>query len=342
MSKHINQCVHYCRLIAIFTVFCTTASFADEQQHCVLLTNGQVLRGAVSQPDGRTVIELPNGGAVRLTNSQVAFIGRSLEEIYLYQRARKVHVRASEHLELADWCFAHKLLDHAETHITQASVISPEHPGIQMRARRLTLLRTQSLAPTQKTARPPDATIKELQVDVEKIVNSLPSSAIQDFVRHVQPILLKNCSTARCHDSSGNHGFALIKPTFSNTIPQRYSRRNLVSTISVIDESKPLESPLVKMALTAHATTSFKPTAPLPSTETGQWKHLRNWLLQFKSAALPDTDSGPLVFSKSAPYLLMQRESLPQMPIPPAYRDAPEGISETIDPFDPSSFNTRR
>ena len=336
------QHTHSFRLAAIFLVLSTTQSFAGEKQRCVLLANGQVLQGIVSQSTDRTVVDLQSGASIRLSKSRVIFIGQSLEEVYLYQRTRKVHVRAEEHFELADWCFAHKLFEHAETHITLASELSPEHPGVLMRKRRLELLRSQSLASIQT---PPSARVpnsKDIQIDVEKIVNSLPSSTIQDFVRHIQPILLKNCSTARCHDSSGDHGFALIKPSFSNTIPQRYSRRNLVSTLSVIDESQPLESPIVKMALTAHATTSLKPTVPLAPTKKGQWEHLKNWLLQFKSAALPNAKSGPLVFSRSSPNLLMQRKNLPQIPIPVEYRDPQETESDIVDPFDPDSFNKLR
>ena len=333
---------HSFRLAAIFLVLFATQIFAGEKQHCVLLDNGQVLQGVVSHVADRTVVDLQNGASIRLLKSRVLFIGRSLEEIYLYQRARKVHVRAEEHFELVDWCFAHKLLEHAETHITLASEIAPEHPGILLRKRRLELLRTQSLASIPKPTSTSRTNSKELQIDVEKIVNSLPSTTIQDFVRHVQPILLKNCSTARCHDSSGDHGFALIKPSFSNTIPQRYSRRNLVSTISVIDESLPLESPIVKMALTPHANTSLKPSVPLPPTEKTQWEHLKNWLLQFKSAALPNANSGPLVFSRSTPNLLMQRKNLPQIPIPKEYRDPKETAADKADPFDPDSFNKLR
>ena len=333
---------HSFRLAAICLVLSATQIFAGEKQHCELLDNGQVLQGVVSHVADRTVVDLQNGASIRLLKSRVLFIGRSLEEIYLYQRARKVNVRAEEHFELVDWCFAHKLLEHAETHITLASEIAPEHPGILLRKRRLELLRTQSLASIPKPTSTREPNSKEIQIDVEKIINSLPSTTIQHFVRHVQPILLKNCSTARCHDSSGDHGFALIKPSFSNTIPQRYSRRNLVSTMSVIDEARPLESPIVKMALTPHANKSLKPAIPLPPTEKKQWGHLKDWLLQFKSAALPNANSGPLVFSRSAPNLLMQRKNLPQIPIPGEYRDPKETAADKADPFDPDSFNKLR
>ncbi|MFL2870496.1 MAG: hypothetical protein ACJZ8O_07055 [Pirellulaceae bacterium] len=343
MSQYSHYHFRFSLAVAVFTAVSTSiCSAMAEQPHWLLLSNGQVLQGVVSSTPDRTIVNLQNGAEIRLSSSQVSFVGQSLEELYLFQRARKVRVRAIEHLEIADWCFNHNLLTHAETHLTQAFELEPDHPGLDIRQRRLVLLRSQTLASNFKPAVQRELASEEIQVDVEKIVDSLPTSTIQDFVRHVQPILLKNCSTARCHDSSGNHGFALIKPTFSNTIPQRYSRRNLVSTISVIDESQPLQSPLVKMALTPHASTSLQPTVPLPDTETGQWKHLKHWLLQFTTATATPPNSGPLEFSQSAPNLLMQRKDLPRMPIPAAYKDSQEAIGAPVDPFDPSLFNQRR
>ena len=103
-----------------------------------------------------------------------------------------------------------------------------------------------------------------------------------------------------------------------------------------------MKSPLVKMALTSHADTSLKPQIPLPETESSQWQHLRNWLLRFKVKENNRPVNEPDDFSVAVPNLLMQRNELPQMPIPQAYQPAVTNEKSAQDPFDAASFNLRR
>ena len=75
-------------------------------QGVVILRNGQVIEGRISQEDGLYLVDLSDG-QIRLKAADVDVVCKSLQEGYQRKRAT-IHLgNVHDHLELAQWCLKH-------------------------------------------------------------------------------------------------------------------------------------------------------------------------------------------------------------------------------------------
>src|SRR4051812_12508860 len=93
-------------------------------QSVLLLTNGHILEGQLSQDDAGYVLR-KKLGTIRFPKRNVEGVFRSLDEAYQYKRGRIAEGDADEHLKLAQWCLAMKLEARAREQLQAVLALSP-------------------------------------------------------------------------------------------------------------------------------------------------------------------------------------------------------------------------
>src|SRR4051812_10081014 len=82
------------------------------QQGVILLQNGELLTGTVSVVGDRLNL-VDRDTETFIQRSDVAVVCRDKHECYLYKRRGVELGRVQDHIELAQWCLTHDLLDEA-------------------------------------------------------------------------------------------------------------------------------------------------------------------------------------------------------------------------------------
>lgn len=184
---------------------------------------------------------------------------------------------------------------------------------------------------------------------LDSMTKLLNRDDLHQFQRRVQPVLLKGCLAAKCHNST-----AAVMPLFhrgrGQLVPKRFTQRNLQSIVEWVDSSQPADSSLLAQAVTAHGGQK----SPGVNVGSKEFDLLNDWL---HSAARNSSEFFPAVVvpKNAAPIGLASLDS-----------DGAEATSETkktgrgttdpskkrqtakperkrpepvVDPFDPTAFN---
>jgi hypothetical protein len=247
------------------------------QDGVVVLKNGQVIAGKITTAGDYYYVTLP-AGEIRLKATEVELACRDLEEAYR-ARAAKVDDRSVQsHLRLADWCTNEGLLGYAATHLAAAMAIDHDHPGVSLVERKLDLAQAKQAGRDKKQApmSPKSEVFEPEPVDASaSIVGSLPPAAVEEFVNHVQPVLINRCTTSGCHSQPATSGFRLWRPAGKQGLSQRLSTQNLESVLEYIADDSPELSPLLIEANRRHGT---QQQAALAADETKINQELASWV----------------------------------------------------------------
>lgn len=218
------------------------------EEGILILQNGEVIAGKITQSGNRYYVALPNG-ELRLRAEDVALRCKDLAEGYAKKRAALNGTRVDEHLELAQWCLSQGLLDETETEIRYAATIDRGHPRLRLLARKLELARTKPEVRAPIATTPPPASDAEA---LEALTKSVPAPIMQRFATTVQPLLTNSCATAGCHGVSGKSTFTLTKIRGQGDRARRQTLRNLMAVLEQIDRQRPQESPLLTKPIEPH------------------------------------------------------------------------------------------
>jgi hypothetical protein len=265
-------------------------------QRIVVLRNGEVLEGQISQQDDRYVVTIENG-EIRLPMRDVDFLCQSLEEAYDVQSKRLTGQRIEDHLRLADWCLQHDLAGGAAQEITAAMAIDPNDLRVQVLDRRLQEMMKTPLensssdeqspegernagpnsnlagSTAEKTAKP---ALPVNADELERLARNLPAGTVESYSTTILPLLLNHCSTAGCHGVGSQSAFLLLRPTPGTATARRLTLRDLHNTLAWVDHDNPVESKLLSTARKPHG----QSTTPIFETEeTLQYKQLVAWVL---------------------------------------------------------------
>ena len=184
---------------------------------------------------------------------------------------------------------------------------------------------------------------------LDSMTDLLNREDLHHFQRRVQPILLKGCLAAKCHNST-----ATTMPLFhrgrGQLVPKRFTQRNLQSIMDWVDANQPADSSLVTQAVTAHGGQK----SPGIKVGSKQFDLLTDWLRQVAKNS-PELLPAAVVSEKSEPIDLVGLESEDAEALsvvqktgravtgPSKERQAaklerkqPEPV---VDPFDPAAFN---
>jgi len=181
------------------------------------------------------------------------------------------------------------------------------------------------------------AWVSNRQLDRE--TRAMPKGTVSFYKRHLESKLIANC--IQCHDSR-SASMPLSKRAIGQTIPRRMSQQNLHFVVEQVDRSTPFESPLLKMATTAHGqqeSAAFNLEDPF-LFELKKWSVAISddpaaWLMKLSESAQ----------SKVAEVQPAQRQEnavqgKPEISTDPAVEEIVE-LEVEGDPYDPSAFNRK-
>ena len=111
--------------------------------------------------------------------------------------------------------------------------------------------------------------------ELERVVQSLPPVAVEEFTAHVQPLLLNRCGAGTCHGSTSSTRFQLARPSWSKTVAHRFTQRNLYAALQEIDTAAPDKSPLLTVPNGPHGGLN---AAVFSEREHEQFARLTTWV----------------------------------------------------------------
>ncbi|MGI6417131.1 MAG: hypothetical protein ACOX1P_15830 [Thermoguttaceae bacterium] len=237
----------------------------------LVLRNGEVLQGRVSQVDDRFRIDL-EAGSLFVSAAEVEMTCNSLEEAYRLKASQAGFNQAHDHARLAQWCQHHGLDQQAEHELQITRRLDPTHPLISLVERRLAAARAER-RPSAPAESRSNSEPSPLQLD--EFVAGLPQGTAESFTRVIQPILLNRCATAGCHTSRAENSFKLDRPPTGAPISQRSTHRNLYAVLQLIDRAAPDRSELISPQRCPHR---IDTDAMLSLSRSGQYRYLVAWV----------------------------------------------------------------
>lgn len=320
----------------------------------LVLRNGEVLQGQITQAGDRFIVTWGDGGEVRVPAGDVEMSCRDLEEAYVRKHATAELGGLMRHLELADWCLRHALLAQAADEVLAATAIEPNHPRIRLLERRLQMAAGQSTPQLSSPVRPqPEVNLTEM----ERTLRELPDAAVEKYTVHLQPLLLNRCGANTCHGVASNSEYRLMRPSWGKTMTRRYTQRNLFATLQQVNTRGPEQSPLLTVPSAPHGSLD-RPA--FGDRDQPQVKMLEEWVRQVAKQDLGpapktiSTASSPLLQAGFSQVQSPTQEPSPKSPLspPPAeqtpasspgprLRQLPYDGFVPRDAFDPEIFNRR-
>jgi hypothetical protein len=239
----------------------------------LVLQNGNLLRGTITRTDDRYHVAV-DGGRIHVSVGDVLFTCRTLEEAYGQKRARIQPGVARDHLELAQWCQRHGLLEFAAQELVQAKAVEPRHPLIPLVEQRIKV----SLCQPEGATRPAQpAELPPSPEELDRLVGGMPAGAVETFTQTIQPVLVNNCGAAACHGPGTESRYRLLRPGWGKPASRRLTQRNLHSTLEWVDRDDPSASPLLTAPLEAHGSADG---AIFKAHEADQYQRIVDWVYQ--------------------------------------------------------------
>ena len=206
---------------------------------------------------------------MRLAN--VEFCCRTLQEGYERKRAAIQVGNVQDHLELAQWCERHGLLDLAANELSAAAAIEPNHPMVGVLRRRLQLAREPPLQPSESSGGVASPTADEL----DRMVRGMPPGAVETFAQIVQPLLINHCTSSGCHGPQSETRFRLMRTPVSQPAGRRLTQRNLQAVLEYVDYNAPSSSRLLTVVSGPHGPVR---AGTFSDRQAGQYKRIADWV----------------------------------------------------------------
>lgn len=248
---------------------------AAQQPQFVLLTDGRIITGAVSEEEGKILVTQPVG-VMRFSERKIERVFNSLKEVHAYKSDQVPEIDIDEQLKLAQWCLTNDLSEEAKGHLNNALKLDPKNPRAKAMAESIVMTETR-LANRQRDeevrrtsaevvdpssmSRP--ATLDSAVVegarrglgvsDLPVIFDLPPNAAVRradEFRRYVHPVLQTYC--AKCHDDRHDGSFQLINFQRKADRTVEALRANLDSTLKLVDRENPGRSELLSSSLRPH------------------------------------------------------------------------------------------
>ena len=259
------------------------------QSGMLLLTNGELITGTITAAGDHYDVNLANG-QIRIRRSQVALVAKDLGECYRFKRDEIPDGRASDYIELAEWCLRSGLTDEAKLEIARAKRVDDTHPRIALvEARlRLALEKPEPVAPARSPdAKPSDAKPSEpapARRPLDLVVRNLPGGSVECFTNNIQPLLLNYCAGAGCHGSQSTGAMRLERISPSRYTGRKSTQRNLQSVLAMIDRENLGQSRLLTAPLEPHGGAKL---AIFTDRHQSQYKQLVQWAYQVAGGRQP-------------------------------------------------------
>ncbi|MCA9240452.1 MAG: hypothetical protein KDA37_09640 [Planctomycetales bacterium] len=315
------------------TLVLIAASACAAPDSWLLLQNGNVMHGRASHEGGR--VRLRNEGSeVWLEESEVAAIASSLPSLYQWRRGHLRSPTVGHHLTLAAWCAEQQLYAEASRELLDARTLSPGDPRITAMERQIMQLafppepRAAESAPRPRQRR---AALSQQELD------ELPPGALEEFTRHIQPLLVNNCTTSGCHLPGTPGRFHLNRDLLHGLANRDSTLANLASVSAAIEFEQPAQSVLLRAIQQSHAGREG-PAFSGRQAELG--KRLEEWVLAMADhQPASDTATHPAAGHRGSFARLREQLERDQLLSNNKPTRSPQGFR---DEFDPEIFNRRR
>jgi hypothetical protein len=317
----------------------TDNSGNSDTQYYLLKTN-YIIEGK-AKFDGKTYDIKTSYGSVRIPQQNVAFIGKSRLEIYNYRKTQFNPSSTTELMQFASWCAMHNFLTEAVAEYENALRVAEDNVTANIIKQRISSITgTNNPNPNNPNKSANDHNIINPAVNWEGINSSsdqikAAKNLTDNFRRHVQPILMKNCAVADCHSSAGDRvgniaarKFILVPATSGEFV--NFSRENLNTCLLYVDLEYPMRSNLLNFIIVPHS----RYTPPF-NVESDEYNKITAWIqLAAKNIPLIKTSNLAHLFSNAQP-------ALPSNPVVAGTYITAE-LNTTTQPanFDTSTANT--
>jgi hypothetical protein len=308
----------------------------------LLVRGGGVLQGTITRVGDRYRVTRANG-QLDVAAEQVTLACRSLEEAYERQRQQMPRDSAEAHLALAEWCLRYDLVPQAARELTDVRRLDSRHARLPVVERRLNAVRQSTASRTQADSdakRNREQAAIEMQ-QLEAAIADLPAAVVERFARKVQPLLVNNCTTAGCHQPSGDQQFQLDRAVLHGLSNRRTTLRNLMATLELVNRARPQVSPLLAVPRRTHG---GMPRPIFGSRQEDQVRQLVDWVAMVTGSGAADTSVAAASHDASVTGSAVGRH--PPAAVPPTLRPRrPLRFGAEIkswqpnDPFDPEIFN---
>ena len=247
----------------------------DRQPVIVLLHDGRIVKGELSEEDAIYVVTQPIG-VMRFPKKRVEKVFASVQEVYSYKLEQLPEQDFDERIKLARWCLEQKMEPEARQQLNAILHLSPKH--VQARAMLASLDQAQArLANRQRdpdvqqagaelvrtpTAERPntlDITViygarRGMGISDLPVIFDLPTSQAvkrtDEFAHYVHPVLQAYC--ARCHNEGYDGEFQLVQIKSKQDRTRDALRANLDASLKLIDRENPPRSELLASSLRPH------------------------------------------------------------------------------------------
>lgn len=274
----------------------------------VLLSNGEVMEGQVQNFDREIEIRIDDTATVRTSNDRVTYIGKTMEELYLFQANRIQQWSFEDHLQLGRWCAQHKLFGRAMSHYEYLKKEIPDRTEFKQFQLELkeAMLRDQDMqaaltaagisvkgsdagtAPNAIVSPTDSQTTPQTGFNSSSMHTARVDRNLQEvFRRDIQPVLVSSCARTACHGTFSSNRLKLFDP---KQVRQRDTlAQNLSAFTSYIDQSKgDADSPpelhrIYQMAVSRHGSLMQSPLDINDPKHQAFMERLREWIAKINS-----------------------------------------------------------
>jgi hypothetical protein len=242
----------------------------------VLLTDGRIIEGVVTEEDGKVVVTSPVG-IMRFPEGKVERTFDTIQGIHRYKLEQVPEEDMDEQLKLAQWCLSKHLNAEARGHLDAILKLDPKHARAKAMLTSIGMAEARMAQRQQRdddvrqagaeivepppTSRPAALDMAVVQgarrglglSDLPVIFDLPPSAALkraQEFQNYVHPVLQSYC--AKCHNDRYEGNFQLIEFKRKADRTTDSLRTNLDAALALVDRENPGRSELLASSLRPH------------------------------------------------------------------------------------------
>jgi len=252
-----------------------SAPVASPTHTVLLLSNGRILQGAITE-EGADYVVRQSGGPIRVRKADAERAFGSMADLYRHKRAETNERDPDERLKLARWCMSQDMPAEAKEELRAVVALSPSSANAKA------MLSKMEAAESRAAARPKDDALVQASAEVVEpadrqapaemdaaavrrarremglsgipvIFDLPPTVAVKradEFARAVHPVLQMTC--AKCHNEQHAGQFQLVEVKRRKEMSVNVLRANLDATLRFIDPENPAKSELLSSALVPH------------------------------------------------------------------------------------------
>ncbi|MDR1485350.1 MAG: hypothetical protein LBT09_11070 [Planctomycetaceae bacterium] len=324
-----------------------------------LLKTNYIVEG-VAKFDGKTYDIKTSYGSVKIPSQNVLVIGQSRDEIYKYKKTQLNPLSSTDCFKFAEWCVSNNFLHEAVLEYESALPLANDHVTADIIGQRIIAVKkiiTEKNNPNQTENNNVNNTANNYgktnlnggwtngaNVRSNNDQIKAAKNLTENFKRHVQPILMKNCAVVDCHSGANNKigntaskKFMLLPNSSGGAL--NFAHENLNRCLLYVDLDYPMRSGLLNFMIVPHA--RYSPPFNVESDEYSKvvaWvqlaaknmpliksSELANFFSNVQSVSPPDYAAGTLITAEhnttATPAKLENRPPIPAINLPAGFKE---------------------